>query len=166
MSEMPKELMWGQPPSAVQSSAARRFLSDMFSPRLYKLAASRVGVPDYNDLVQEKLRTAEELYRFMVDEFNQSRVLRFGTSGRDHPDHRAHLLFPRQADLKVREDAILFLLTVLHLAERFHGFCKASLVWANVNVRDSCGMLVINGRTSHPNPGGMPRVREMASSCM
>jgi hypothetical protein len=24
--------------------------------------------------VQEKLRTAEELYRFMVDEFNQSRA--------------------------------------------------------------------------------------------
>jgi len=53
---------------------AIKFLSDMFSARLYKLAASRVGVPDYKDLVQEKLRTAEELYRFMVDEFNQSRA--------------------------------------------------------------------------------------------
>jgi len=53
---------------------AIKFLSDMFSARLYKLAASRVGVPDYKDLVQQKLRTAEELYRFMVDEFNQSRA--------------------------------------------------------------------------------------------
>ena len=53
---------------------AIKFLSDMFSARLYKLAASKVGVPDYKDLVTQKLRTAEELYRFMVDEFNQSRA--------------------------------------------------------------------------------------------
>jgi len=53
---------------------AIKFLSDMFSARLYKLAASRVGVPDYKDLVQQKLETAEELYRFMVDQFNQSRA--------------------------------------------------------------------------------------------
>ncbi len=53
---------------------AIKFLSDMFSARLYKLAASRVGVPDYKDLVQQKLQTAEDLYRFMVDEFNQSRA--------------------------------------------------------------------------------------------
>ena len=53
---------------------AIKFLSDMFSARLYKLAASKVGVPDYKDLVQQKLKTAEELYHFMVDEFNQSRA--------------------------------------------------------------------------------------------
>jgi hypothetical protein len=53
---------------------AIKFLSDMFSARLYKLAAGKVGVPDYKDLVQQKLQTAEELYRFMVDEFNQSRA--------------------------------------------------------------------------------------------
>jgi hypothetical protein len=53
---------------------AIKFLSDMFSARLYKLAASKVGVPDYKDLVQEKLRTAEELYHFMIDQFNQSRA--------------------------------------------------------------------------------------------
>jgi len=53
---------------------AIKFLSDMFSARLYKLAALKVGVPDYKDLVQQKLQTAEELYRFMVDEFNQSRA--------------------------------------------------------------------------------------------
>src|SRR5277367_6652809 len=53
---------------------AIKFLSDMFSARLYKVAASKVGVPDYKDLVQQKLQTAEELYRFMVDQFNQSRA--------------------------------------------------------------------------------------------
>ncbi|MGA7217591.1 MAG: hypothetical protein WBX38_04720, partial [Candidatus Sulfotelmatobacter sp.] len=53
---------------------AIKFLSDMFSARLYKLAALKVGVPDYKDLVQQKLQTSEELYRFMVDEFNQSRA--------------------------------------------------------------------------------------------
>jgi len=53
---------------------AIKFLSDMFSARLYKLAAAKVGVPDYKDLVNQKLHTAEDLYRFMVDQFNQSRA--------------------------------------------------------------------------------------------
>jgi hypothetical protein len=53
---------------------AIKFLSDMFSARLYRLAAAKVGVPDYKNLVQEKLTTAEELYRFMVDQFHQSRA--------------------------------------------------------------------------------------------
>jgi hypothetical protein len=53
---------------------AIKFLSDMFSARLYKLAALKVGVPDYKNLVTQKVRTAEELYRFMVDQFNQSRA--------------------------------------------------------------------------------------------
>ncbi len=53
---------------------AIKFLSDMFSARLYKLAAARIGVPDYKDLVQEKLTAAEDLYRFMVDQFHQSRA--------------------------------------------------------------------------------------------
>jgi uncharacterized protein YdiU (UPF0061 family) len=53
---------------------AIKFLSDMFSARFYKLAASKIGVPDYKDLVTQKIHTAEELYRFMVDQFNQSRA--------------------------------------------------------------------------------------------
>jgi len=53
---------------------AIKFLSDMFSARLYKLAAQKVGVPDYKDLVTQKVQTAEELYRFMVDQFNYSRA--------------------------------------------------------------------------------------------
>jgi uncharacterized Rmd1/YagE family protein len=46
----------------------------MFAARLYRLAAAKVGVPDYKDLVQQKIDTAEDLYRFMVDQFNQSRA--------------------------------------------------------------------------------------------
>ena len=53
---------------------AIKFLSDMFSARLYKMCAQKVGVPDYKDLVKEKLQTAEDLYRFMVEQFNQSRA--------------------------------------------------------------------------------------------
>ncbi|MEG9434631.1 hypothetical protein JAO29_00330 [Edaphobacter sp. HDX4] len=53
---------------------AIKFLSDMFAARLYRLAAAKVGVPDYKDLVQQKIDTAEDLYRFMVDQFNQSRA--------------------------------------------------------------------------------------------
>jgi hypothetical protein len=53
---------------------AIKFLSDMFSARLYRLAASKIGVPDYKSLAQEKLRTAEDLYRFLIDQFHQSRT--------------------------------------------------------------------------------------------
>jgi hypothetical protein len=50
-----------------------KFLSDMFAARLYRLAAAKVGVPDYKDLVAQKLKTAEELYHDMVEQFNQAR---------------------------------------------------------------------------------------------
>lgn len=53
---------------------AIKFLSDMFAARLYRLAATKVGVPDYKELVTRKLRTAEELYQDMVEQFNQSRA--------------------------------------------------------------------------------------------
>jgi hypothetical protein len=53
---------------------AIKFLSDMFSARLYRMAAARVGVPDYKDLVNQKLRTADELYRFMIEQFQQGRA--------------------------------------------------------------------------------------------
>jgi hypothetical protein len=45
----------------------------MFSARLYKLCAAKIGVTDYQTLVQEKLRTADELYDFMIEEFHQAR---------------------------------------------------------------------------------------------
>jgi hypothetical protein len=50
-----------------------KFLSDMFAARLYRLAAAKVGVPDYKDLVAQKLKTAEELYHDMIEQFNQAR---------------------------------------------------------------------------------------------
>ena len=50
-----------------------KFLSDMFAARLYRLAAGKVGVPDYKDLVAQKLKTAEDLYHDMIDQFNQAR---------------------------------------------------------------------------------------------
>jgi hypothetical protein len=53
---------------------ALKFVSDMFAARLYRLAAARVGVPDYRNLVEQKVRTAEELYHYMLDQFNQSRA--------------------------------------------------------------------------------------------
>jgi hypothetical protein len=51
-----------------------KFLSDMFSARLYRLAAAKVGVEDYRRLVDGKLHTAGELYEFMMDQFHQSRA--------------------------------------------------------------------------------------------
>jgi hypothetical protein len=51
-----------------------KFLSDMFYARFYRLAAAKVGVQDYKNLVDQKLRTAAELYRFMVDQFQESRA--------------------------------------------------------------------------------------------
>jgi hypothetical protein len=55
------------------ADTAIKFVSDMFAARLYRLAASKIGVPEYKNLVNEKLKTAENLYRFLVDEFHQSR---------------------------------------------------------------------------------------------
>jgi hypothetical protein len=53
---------------------AIKFLSDMFYARAHRIAAGRVGVPDYRHLVDEKLRTARELYDFMMNEFHQARA--------------------------------------------------------------------------------------------
>ena len=53
---------------------AIKFLSDMFAARFYRLAANKVGVPDYKDLVAQKLKTAEDLHHDMVEQFNQSRA--------------------------------------------------------------------------------------------
>jgi hypothetical protein len=53
---------------------AIKFLSDMFSARLYRLAAAKVGVPDYKRLVDQKLTTARELYSFMIEQFHQGRA--------------------------------------------------------------------------------------------
>lgn len=56
-----------------RADTAIKFVSDMFAARLYRLAANKVGVPEYKNLVNEKLKTAGDLYHFLVDEFHQSR---------------------------------------------------------------------------------------------
>jgi hypothetical protein len=50
-----------------------KFLSDLFSARLYRLAAAKVGVEDYRRLVDAKLHTTGELYEFMMDQYQESR---------------------------------------------------------------------------------------------
>jgi hypothetical protein len=59
---------------------AIKFISDAYFAQVYRLAAKRMGVPDYRELVDEKLRTVGDLYDFMVDQFNQARsfVLELG----------------------------------------------------------------------------------------
>jgi len=53
---------------------AIKFVSDTFYALVYRLAASRVGVPEYRDLVEKKLETARELYEFMANQFNEARL--------------------------------------------------------------------------------------------
>jgi hypothetical protein len=38
------------------------------------MAAARIGVTDYRQLVDDKLRTAADLYRFLMDETHQGRA--------------------------------------------------------------------------------------------
>jgi hypothetical protein len=58
---------------------AAKFLSDMFAARLYQLMATRVGVPDYHRLVDEKLRTAADLYHLMTERVHQYSALMLET---------------------------------------------------------------------------------------
>ena len=53
---------------------AIKFLSDMFAARLYRMAAARIGVPDYRTLVEQKLQSAGELYGFLMDRFYHGRA--------------------------------------------------------------------------------------------
>lgn len=59
---------------AERADNAIKFLSDMFSARLYRMAATKVGVIDYKNLVNEKLRTADHLYESMIQQFQQGRA--------------------------------------------------------------------------------------------
>ncbi len=69
-----------------------KFLSDMFSARLYRLASAKVGAADYRQLVEGKLKTAGELYEFMVAQFHETpRRSLHGTDRDRHPDHRSRL---------------------------------------------------------------------------
>jgi hypothetical protein len=53
---------------------AIKFVSDIFYARVYRMAAARMGVPDYRALVDQKLRTAGDLYDVMVNQFNEART--------------------------------------------------------------------------------------------
>ncbi|MGZ7074320.1 MAG: hypothetical protein ACXVKL_17910, partial [Candidatus Angelobacter sp.] len=57
-----------------RTNNALKFVGDMFFARVHKLCAGKIGVTDYQALVQEKLRTADELYDFMIEEFHQARA--------------------------------------------------------------------------------------------
>jgi hypothetical protein len=57
-----------------RTNNALKFVGDMFFARVYKLCAVKIGVTDYQALVQDKLRTADELYDFMIEEFHQARA--------------------------------------------------------------------------------------------
>jgi hypothetical protein len=59
---------------AERTDNAIKFLSDMFYARAYRLAAARIGVSDYRNLVTDKLNTARDLYESMVNEFHQGRA--------------------------------------------------------------------------------------------
>jgi hypothetical protein len=52
---------------------AIKFVSEVYYARVYELAAKRMGVTEYRNLVEAKLRTAGELYDFMMDQFNEAR---------------------------------------------------------------------------------------------
>ena len=52
---------------------AIKFVSDVYYARVYRLASTRIGLHEYRDLIDEKLRTVGELYDFMIDEFNEAR---------------------------------------------------------------------------------------------
>jgi hypothetical protein len=59
---------------AERTEYAVKFISDTYYARVYRLSSGKIGVNDYKTLVAEKLKTAGELYDFMVTEFNDRRM--------------------------------------------------------------------------------------------
>ena len=59
---------------AERTEYAVKFISDTYYARVYRLISSKIGVEDYKALVSEKLKTAGELYEFMVAQFNERRM--------------------------------------------------------------------------------------------
>jgi hypothetical protein len=59
---------------AERTEYAVKFISDTYYARVYRLCSARIGVDDYKTLVAEKLKTAGELYEFMVTQFNERRM--------------------------------------------------------------------------------------------
>jgi hypothetical protein len=59
---------------AERTEYAVKFISDTYYARVYRLISAKIGVEDYKALVSEKLKTAGELYEFMVSQFNERRM--------------------------------------------------------------------------------------------
>jgi hypothetical protein len=59
---------------AERTEHAVKFISDTYYARVYRLCSAKIGVDDYQTLVDEKLKTAGELYAFMVAQFNERRM--------------------------------------------------------------------------------------------
>ena len=59
---------------AERTEYAVKFISDTYYARVYRLSSAKIGVEDYRTLVDEKLKTAGELYEFMVSQFNERRM--------------------------------------------------------------------------------------------
>ena len=59
---------------AERTEYAVKFISDTYYARVYRLCSAKIGVDDYKTLVDEKLKTAGELYEFMVAQFNDRRM--------------------------------------------------------------------------------------------
>ena len=57
-----------------RADVSLKFPSDMFYARAYRLASTKVGVPDYRNFVEDNLRTAADLYQFMMSEFHHRRA--------------------------------------------------------------------------------------------
>jgi hypothetical protein len=53
---------------------AAKFISDTYYARVYRVGSAKIGVDDYKALVADKLKTAGELYEFMVAQFNELRM--------------------------------------------------------------------------------------------
>jgi len=59
---------------AERTEYAVKYISDTYYARVYRVSSARIGVTDYQALVDEKLKTAGELYEFMVSQFNERRM--------------------------------------------------------------------------------------------
>jgi hypothetical protein len=59
---------------AERTEYAVKFISDSYYARVYGVSSAKIGVNDYKTLVNEKLKTAGELYEFMVAQFNERRM--------------------------------------------------------------------------------------------
>jgi hypothetical protein len=59
---------------AERTEYAVKFISDTYYARVYGVSSAKIGVTAYKTLVSEKLKTAGELYEFMVAQFNERRM--------------------------------------------------------------------------------------------